>query len=324
MGKQVIIGAPNWIGDAVISTSLFPIIKENLPESSLFILCKKKVRAIFERNPYVEEILHPENGRKIKEKKFALGILLTNSFSSALLMRRLGVKERVGYPTDGRRFLLTRRVSLPQNWRRIPQIEFYLRILDSLGMKRKDTKPQLYLEKEEMEKVKENFHLPEKFVALIPGAAYGSAKRWPVENFAGLSLALTQEFFLPVVILGSEEEKKLGDEITAVNRETFNLVGKTSLREMMSIISLSSLVVCNDSGALHVASALEIPVIGIYGPTPVEKTKPWYGKVRTIYRKVDCSPCEYRECPRDHRCMKSINIEDVLELVRELLKQDEK
>ena len=319
MGEKIIIHSPNWIGDAVISTALLPIIKENLPDTSLHLLCKRKVRDIFSKNPYIEGILHPEDLPGIKADKFSLGILLPNSFSSAFLMFRCGVKERVGYPTDGRRFLLTRKVPLPANWRRMPQIEFYLRILDYLGMERRKTTPGLYLEEKEKEEVKNKHSLPERFSVLIPGAAYGNAKRWPAENFARLSCCMTKECSSPVVVMGSKEETPLGEKIAAVNQEVINLVGKTSLREMMAIIALSSLVVCNDSGALHIASALGIPVLGIYGPTPVEKTKPWYGKVRIIHKKVACSPCMYRECPRDHRCMESITPEEVVDAVKKMI-----
>ncbi|NOZ64323.1 MAG: lipopolysaccharide heptosyltransferase II [Caldiserica bacterium] len=323
MGEKIIIHSPNWIGnwigDAVISTALLPIIKDNLPDSPVYVLCKRKVRDIFHNNPFIEGIFHPENMQEIKEEHFSLGILLPNSFSSAFLMFRCGVKERVGYPTDGRRFLLTRKAPLPANWRNMPQIEFYLRILDYLGMERRETKPGIYLEPREKEQVKSKYSLPEKFSVLIPGAAYGNAKRWPVENFARVSCCITKECSFPVLILGSKDEKPLGEKIAATDKEVINLVGKTSVREMMAIIALSSLVVCNDSGALHIASTLGIPVVGIYGPTPVEKTKPWYGEVAIIHKKVACSPCMYRECPRDHRCMKSISPEEVVDTVKKMI-----
>ena len=265
------------------------------------------------KNPYIENIFTPDDKEKIKKEKFHYGILLTNSFSSAFSFLSFGIKERIGYPMDGRSLLLTRRVPLPENWRNIPQIDFYLKILDFLGMKIEKIKPKIYLDNKEKNDVIEKFSLPEKFFIIAPGASYGSSKRWDVENFGKLSSLLKNK----VVIVGSKNEKKLGDIIKKINKNVINLVGKTSLREAIIITSLSSLVICNDSGILHISSAFNIPVVAIYGPTPVEKTKPWYGKVKVIKKNVECSPCRYRKCPYDHKCMKLIKVEEVLELAKD-------
>lgn len=157
------------------------------------------------------------------------------------------------------------------------------------------------------------------FVAFFPGAAYGSAKRWPVERFAELAYRLQKRFGFQPYILGSRRECFLGEIIENIYPSVINLVGKTSLREAMAITAQANLAVTNDSGAFHIAIALDVPVVAIFGPTPVEKTRPFYGKISVVKKEVKCSPCKYRVCPFLHECMMEVMVDDVERAIEKLL-----
>jgi len=317
MGEKIILRTPNWVGDAVISTSLLPLIKKHFSSASLYLQVHPRVKDIFLNNPYVDGLLIL--GKERIRERFDLGILFTNSFSSALIFFLSGVKKRVGYATDGRRVLLTHSVPLPPNWKTMPQVDFYLGILRFLGMEGEKAGYQLYLTSEEIKRTREIFKLKKPFVVLFPGAAYGSAKRWPVERFAELAYRLHKKYGFQPYVLGSRRECFLGEIIENIYPSVINLMGKTSLREAMAITAQANLAVTNDSGAFHIAIALNVPVVAIFGPTPVEKTRPFHGKFSVVKKEVKCSPCKYRVCPFLHECMMEVMVDDVERAIGKLL-----
>ncbi len=315
MGERIVIRVPNWVGDAVISTALLPILRRNFPRATISILAHPRVKEIFLYNPHIDAI--QVLGERIEAD---MGILLTNSFSSAWNFFIARVKKRIGYATDGRKFLLTHPIPLPEGWKELPQMEYYLGILAFMGLKiGEEVKGEIYLDPEEKEKVKSRFPLSSRFIALFPGSAYGSSKRWAVERFGEVSLRIGKEFGWKTFILGGEEEKGLGEIIRTINPQVVDLTGKTTLREAMAITSLASLAVTNDSGAMHIASVLGTPLVAIFGPTPLEKTRPRQGNFRILKKEISCSPCSFRVCPYEHECMLRISVDEVMEKIREVV-----
>ena len=158
------------------------------------------------------------------------------------------------------------------------------------------------------------------FLVVNPGAPYGSAKRWYPDRFAAVADALSEEWGSPVVVMGSPAEAPLAGEIEAAAlRGVLNLAGKTTVREMMALLSLSSFLVTNDSGPMHVGAALGVPLVAIFGPTDWRRTSPWTDRARVVRVDVDCSPCMLRACDRGHECMRGVTAGMVIAAAREFL-----
>ena len=194
---------------------------------------------------------------------------------------------------------------------------YYLDLIHSLGLKISPPMISLPLTEEEKESAKEfllslSIGLNRPLVVLNPGAAYGQAKRWPLEKFAELAKKLQKTKKADILIVGSSHEDQLCESIVSLMPEKpRNLAGKTSLRMLAAIISYSDLFVTNDSGPMHMANALKIPVVAIFGPTDPKITGPFQEPSVVIKKDPPCWPCSYRECPFDHRCMMDIEPEEV-------------
>jgi heptosyltransferase-2 len=151
----------------------------------------------------------------------------------------------------------------------------------------------------------------DRAVAVNPGAAYGSAKRWPAERFAGVAERLVRDGVF-IIVLGAAGERALGDAIVArLGGRAVNAAGSTTIREAMAVLSWCRHLVTNDSGPMHVAAALGIPVTAIFGPTDPRATRPIGEHVTILQRAVECAPCRYRDCPIDHRCMIAVSVGEV-------------
>jgi heptosyltransferase-2 len=161
---------------------------------------------------------------------------------------------------------------------------------------------------------------PGDWVAVNPGAAYGSAKRWFPERFAETADRLVAEYGVKIVLTGGPGEKEIGNDIAAaMAAEPLNLIGRTSVRQLMAVLASVRLLVSNDSGPMHVGAAFGVPIVAVFGPTDHTTTSPLADNCRIVRKDVGCAPCLLRQCPTDHRCMKSITAEDVLSAARELL-----
>ena len=157
-------------------------------------------------------------------------------------------------------------------------------------------------------------------IAFAPGAAYGSAKCWEPERYAALADRLIAAFDADVILFGAPQESEMAARIPgAMQRRAFNLVGATQIGELPALLSSCRLFIGNDSGAMHVAGAVGVPVIGIFGPTDPEGTRPLTPQFTLIREPVDCSPCFLRKCPIDHRCMTRISVDRVFDAARSSL-----
>jgi heptosyltransferase-2 len=314
---RVVVVAPNWIGDAVMALPAIRDVRRHFGAAHLVVAARPPVATLFRAVPGVDEIVAPE---KIGGD---VGILFPNSFRSAWLLKRAGVRERWGYRSDMRGMLLTKSVRRPR--KRVPFGEYYQHLVRELGIETGPLTPQLTAPASKIDAAAKllaghGWAPGQKLVGIAPGAAFGHAKRWPPERYAALASSLRNELGVMCVVLGRSEDRDAGDRI-----EGIDLIGKTDLLMLMGVLWHCSALVANDSGALHLAAALGVPVTAIYGPTSERYSLPLSSfetpgyRVRAISHDVFCRPCFLRDCPIDHRCMKRIASDRVFGVVREQL-----
>lgn len=332
VGMKVVVRAPNWIGDSVLALPAIECLSQSLPEAQLWVAAKDWVKDIFQSLDFIKGTIPLSSGDDFKGLKnsaatirsydFDAGLLLTNSFASALLFSLAKIPERWGYSRDGRNLLLTKKVSTKKVKNSCHQADYYMKLISELGFQTSSPKLFFPLTEEEKKAAREQLlsfgaDLTHPLVILNPGASYGPAKRWPAERVSELGRRLQDRYQATVLITGSGEEKDLAESIAArMTQEPINLCGQTSLRSLAGLISQSILFVTNDSGPMHLANALKVPVVAVFGPTDPAVTGPYQEPAVVIKKDVPCWPCSYRECPFDHRCMSSISSEEVYESCR--------
>ncbi len=332
---KVLVRAPNWIGDSVLAVPALENLHRNMPEAEIWIAAKSRVAPVFSGFPFITGIIPlPDSSgltgllrqaRELKEQDFDVGLLFTNSFASALQLFLARIPQRWGYTTDGRAFLLTRKIPLRPPWETFHQVYYYLDLISGVGMKTEAPALSFPLNKDEVLWAKEflvelGVSPSAPLVILNPGGYFGSAKRWPPEQYAALADMLQDRFKAQIAIIGSSQELPLATTIAGfLTVKPVILSGRTSLRQLAAVISRARLCVTNDSGPMHLANALGVPVVALFGPTLPEATAPFQEPSAFVRKPVPCWPCAYRNCPLDHRCMAAISPEDVFEFCRRWL-----
>jgi len=341
--KSMLIRGVNWIGDCVMTLPALRALRKALPESRISLLVKPWVSPLFEKDPGIDEIIIYADeyrgiigklklSKTLNKKAFCSAILFQNAFDAALITFLAGIKERVGYNRDGRGFLLTTPVSVTKNGNKIHQIYYYLKLLEHVGIKAGYSDPYIYLTLEERLSARKLFTNAQRpILGINPGATYGLAKRWLPERFAEVANWFMKDTHGSVVIFGGQSEVDIADEIyKKVNPEfrsasggpnsMLNIAGKTSLRELISLISECDVFVTNDSGPLHIAYAVGTPLVAIFGSTdpqltgpPPEMSASGGGESNVVITPdLSCSPCFERTCKsNDMRCMYAITSDDV-------------
>ncbi len=336
---SLLVRATNWLGDAVMTTPALAGVREGFPDARIVLLARPLVAELFLHHPDVDEVVVYElPGRhegmfgrlrlaaELRRRRFDGALLLQNAFDAALIAFLARIPERAGYPTDMRRFLLTMPVPLTPSLFEKHEVEYYLGLLDGLGIPR-PVPGSLKLVVTEEEKNAMARRLASlgiargaPILAINPGATYGSAKRWYPERFAAVADTLSTEWGAAVVVVGSTAEAPLAGEIvTAARKPPVNLAGRTTVRELMAVLSLSSILVTNDSGPMHIGAALGIPLVAIFGPTDWRRTSPWSLRAKVVRVEIDCSPCKRRTCDRGHECMLGVTPAMVIAAAKELL-----
>jgi heptosyltransferase-2 len=322
----VAVRATNWLGDAVMSLPALRAVRSIFPHAHLAVIARPSVAGIYTRETVVDEVILYSGSRsacaaELREKRFDAAILFQNAFDAALLTWKAGIPERIGYRRDGRGLLLTRAVPVPESGE-IPRHErfYYLELLRRAGlMERYPECDAIRLDGIEAARAAGHARLSALGIAgpaigISPGAAYGGAKRY--ERFAEVGQALSPA---NVLVFGAPSEQELCASVAAQIPGAHNLAGRTSLAEFIELAAACQVFVTNDSGAMHVASALGVPTITVFGATDDTTTGPTGPLARIVREHTECSPCLLRECPIDHRCMARIEPERVAAAVREFL-----
>jgi heptosyltransferase-2 len=336
--KKILIRSANWVGDAVMSLPAINSVRLSFPRAEIFILAKPWVAEIFQKNPVVDQVYFFQSpgihqglrgkwrlARQLKEEGFELAILLQNAFEAALISFLAGIPRRAGYNTDGRGFMLTHPVALRKEIEKGHQVDYYLEMVESLGFQRAKRIPSLQVSaerREEAGRMLQSFRLQEsqRVVGISPGATYGSAKQWYPERYAELADRIARNLGARILMFGSEGDKKVALQVRQNTRiPLIDLTGVTTLGQAMALISYCGLFITNDSGLMHVAAALGVPVIAIFGSTNPERTGPVGEVCRVVRKPIPCAPCLKTECPEDRRCMGLISVDEVYEEVKTIL-----
>jgi len=326
--EKILIRGTNWIGDAVLTLPAVAAIRMSYPHAHIAVLAKPWVADIYRLGSEIDEIIIYEKkydnpvgvlrlARLLKKRKFHLTILLQNAVEAAIMAVVAGIPLRAGYNTDGRGMLLTHSVQCNSAIKKEHQIDYYLEMVKSLGLA--PAGRQINLEKRidpntALSVLKKHGLAEKKIIAgIAPGATYGPAKRWFPQRFAAVADHLADYFGCTVVILGGKSDDTAASEVQRQAKNSLiNLAGQTDLAEAVYIISQCSLFISNDSGLMHIAGALNIPTIAIFGSTNPATTRPAGSQSVIIRKEVSCSPCLQETCADDFRCMDLITVEDVI------------
>lgn len=344
--KILIIGA-SWVGDMIMAQSLFILLKRTRRDCHITVLAPAWTEPLLARMPEVDESLvlpfdhgdlklgeRRRFGKSLADKGFTHAIVLPNSFKSALIPRFAGIKERIGWRGEARGLLLN-------DCRRLDKTKYprMVQRFAALGLPAKARLPErvpdpnLLVTRPMVDKVLAKFGIettgdwPARLLAICPGAEFGSSKQWPASHFIILCTRLFADGWR-VVIMGSAGDAAIAQEIyegveqklgRSLTDRCFNLAGKTTLAEAIDIMAACALAVSNDSGLMHVAAALNLPVVALYGSTSPEFTPPLAPMAKILTTPIECRPCFDRECRFGHkRCMTDIEPARVLTAILDL------
>lgn len=338
----------------MMATPTLRAIRELYPDAHISYLMKRYVKPVYTGMPWADQLITYRTGKtskkagkglfdlanRLRSAKFDLAILLPNSFQTALVCKMANIKRVVGYERDGRGFLLTDKL-LPQRDRGkfipTPIIKYYLGLVQYLGSTYRDLAMRLFVTPGEAREARDVLARcgldPEidrpaaagrpPMILLNPGAQYGAAKCWLPEYFAELADRMIDELGATVLLSAAPKEKKIVEAIQRHMRHApVDLLSKgLSLGALKEIIRRCDLMVTNDTGPRHIAAAMDVPVVTIFGPTHPEWTEIYYSKERQVAVKVFCGPCQKKICPLDHRCMTRVTPAMVYEATLGLLPQ---
>jgi heptosyltransferase-2 len=331
---NIMIRATNWVGDAILALPAIRAVRKKFPEARISIVARPYVAEIYRDQAICDDLIayDPKGAHRgwsrratlageLRARKFDVALLLQNAFDAAWLAWRAGIPERIGYARDGRRLLLTKAVAVPKTGE-IPAHEkfYYLELLRRAGwIDELQDDAHIALHVPEVRRVKAAETLQEAGarphalrVAIGAGASYGSAKCWPPERFAEWANRFQAENDGDVILFGTAAEASVSNAITAsMKKKPIDLTGKTAIGDLPALLSQCQLFLGNDSGAMHVAAAVGVPVVAVFGPTDPFGTSPVTPRSSIVQERPYCSPCFLRRCPTDHRCMKSITPEMV-------------
>lgn len=324
---RTLIISPNWIGDAVMAQPLLQLLRAAHPERPIDVLAPPAVSPVWRQVAEVDEVLETpfrhgalqlkqrwQFARLLRQRGYADAYILPNTIKYALIPWLAGIKQRVGYKGESRYGMINvmHHDEVPPR----PMVPFYAALakppvtVQGPGLRAALPRPRLAVSAAQIAAVNERHAIDpaRPLLALAPGAEFGAAKRWPAQHFAGLAKAvLERDPSTQIALLGSPKDHEACAEVAAGlpdGASVFNLAGATSLAEAIALIARAAAVVANDSGLLHIASALNRPVLALYGPTDPDHAPPFSDLAASISLRLDCSPCKQRECPLGHHdCM---------------------
>jgi heptosyltransferase-2 len=337
--QKILIVQPSWVGDAVMATPTLRAVRELYPDAHISYLMRRYVKELYGGMPWADQLITYRTGKtkkkagkglfdlsaRLRTGKFDLAILLPNSFKSALLCKMANIPRIFGYERDGRGFLLSDRLLPVKDKGKFvpsPIIHAYMGLARYLGSKSRDLKMQLFVTESDRRDADEVFaragldvaldrpasagHSP--LILLNPGAQYGAAKLWKSEYFAELADRFIADLNATVLLSSAPRERTIVENIkkqmkhSAVDLSTAGV----TLGSLKEIVRRCDLMVTNDTGPRHIAAAMDVPVVTVFGPTHPEWTEIYYPRERQVAVKVFCGPCQKKTCPLDHRCMTQV------------------
>ncbi len=340
------IRVPNWVGDAVIAQPALRELRRIFNDAQITYLARSWVAGLFDGENLHDAIIPVTDAHRftqtstrfwqqaqaIRNARFDYAILLQNAFAAALTARAGGVRNIVGYPTDARRPLLHTVIDFEKDYKTRHQVFYYLHLAAELErhltgdtqIDFQNAQPRLHATDTSREQARtlltENDWQAGNLVAINPGATNSRAKQWLAERFAATADQLFEQDGLQAVIIGAVGDLEAAEAVKQSMRSpAIQLAGKTNIADLKAILSLCRLTISNDTGAAHVAAALGVPTITIFGPTEDFATRPFANAAPIVRHPVECSPCMLKDCPIDHRCMTRIAVSDVYDAAKTLL-----
>ncbi len=332
---KVLVVGPSWVGDMVMAQALYRLLAKRLPAPDVHVLAPAWSLPLIARMPEVARGIEMPLGHgdlrvgvrrriglRLRAEGYSQAIVLPRSLKAALVPWFARIPRRTGFRGELRYGLLTDLRKLDE------RLDQTVKRFAALGVDPpdeppfalpRDLDPRLDVDPANQDRLRRELALSDgaRIVALMPGAEYGPAKRWPAASYAALASALA-DAGADVIVLGSAKEHPLGDEIRAVaaSSRVRNLCGATTLADVVDLIAAADVAISNDSGLLHVAAATGTHVVAIYGSSSPAFTPPLTAAATVLYRGLDCSPCFARECPLGHlRCLREIAVSEVLDAV---------
>ncbi len=343
--NRILIIAPNWIGDAVMSEPLLAKLKTLYPQSDIDVLASPWVAPIYRACAEVKQVieadllhkqlqwdLRKQLAKKLQTTQYEACFVLPNSLKSALIPWLANIPLRIGYRGEMRYGLINLALDNPSKINRPPMAEHYLALSSALNHNAASNpqtaiEPKLNISSQASTLVSNKLHqssiAKESIYVFCPGAEYGATKRWPTEHFAKLAQSLlTAKPEAQIILLGSKSDHTLAQSIylqAGRHPHIHNWCGTTSLDEAIALIGICKALVSNDSGLMHIGAALKIPQVAIFGSSDPQHTPPLSSKAKVLYLNLPCSPCHKRECPLGHlKCLNDISPKMVLDSVQAL------
>jgi lipopolysaccharide heptosyltransferase II len=317
---NILIRATNWVGDAIMALPALRAVRKRFADAEIAILALSYVGEIYRDQEICDQIITYDRsgvhagiaGRErlaaeLREQGFDIALLLQNAFDAAWIAWRAGIPKRIGYSRDARGVLLTEAVRVPKAGEIHPHEKFYyLELVRRAGWIESipdDAVISLYVPEVNRRRAAQALR-----IAVGAGASYGSAKCWSPDRFAEALNRLQMDSDADVILCGTLAEAKVSGAIAGgMKRAPIDLTGKTAIADLPALLSQCHLFLGNDSGAMHVAAAVGLPVVAIFGPTDPLGTAPVTPRLSIVQEKPYCSPCFLRHCPTDHRCMTRIS-----------------
>lgn len=328
--EKILVVGPAWVGDMVMSQSLYIFLKNNRPDVSIDVLAPPWSEPLIARMPEVDQaIIKPighgelglarrsKLGRRLREAAYDQAIMLPNSFKSAITPFLARIPRRTGWRGEMRYGLLNDMRHLDEAAMPL-MVQRFVALGQDPGLRLPDSlpPPRLVVDKLQAQASARKFGLDtqRQVLALCPGAEFGAAKRWPPEYYAQIARRYLDQGW-QVALYGSAKDAEVTGQIardSGAAADCVDLAGRTALAEAVDMLSLSTAVVSNDSGLMHIAAALGAPVLVIYGATSPGFTPPLSKHSEMLVSDIDCAPCFQRECPLGHhRCMRDTAPEQV-------------
>lgn len=336
MAQRILVVQPSWVGDAVMATPTLRAIHELYPQAEISYLLRRYVKPLYAGMPWADRLITYRAGKtghhagtsvfklaaRLRRRKFDLAVLLPNSFKAALICKLAGIPRIVGYEKDGRGILLSDLLQeVREEGRRVPSpiIQAYMELARALGSTSADLSMKLFVTERERiaaERILSGcglnaaIHRPgaagaSPLILLNPGANYGAAKCWPTKYFAELADRLISERHATILISAAPKERQIVREIQQQMKQSAIDLSATDidLGSLKEIVRRCDLMITNDTGPRHIAAAMQVAVVTLFGPTFPEWTEIYYKRERQLAIKVFCGPCQRKVCPLDHRCM---------------------
>jgi heptosyltransferase II len=332
--RRIVVKEVNWLGDLVMSLPALRAIRRNLPDTHLAVLIKRELASFFDGANWIDEVI-PYVVRRgvggvldrariindIRARQFDLAVLFPRSFEAAFWMTMARVRERAGFIADARGPMLTIGANVPSDATRDHQSKYWLAMIrETLGIEGDAANFVITPHEPNVARIREwlaaHRRKPDtRLVAIAPAAAYGPAKEWPAENFGALIDSIAERWNAECVLVGAPAERAKCEQVArAAAQGAIVAAGETDIGELVALLSLADAFIGNDSGAMHLAGALGIKTVALFGSTNPYRTGPLGPRAWVVYHRLECSPCLARTCRYGHyNCLRQIGVSEPID-----------